>query len=68
MTGSLENNKIIPLVLIAAIALSIVLFWGLLRFADEGNLFLVVLMAVLISVVAFAAMKVISLQQRMGKI
>lgn len=49
-------------VLISGILLTALLFKGLLMFADRGDLFMVILMAVAISAVAFILTKIIRLE------
>ncbi len=53
-----------PIVLVIGIILTTLLFKGLLMFADQGNLFMVILMAVAISAVSFVLTKVITLSLR----
>lgn len=50
-----------PIITIIGIIVTALLFKGLLMFADQGNLFMVILMAVGISAVAFILTKVIRL-------
>ncbi|MGP8321024.1 MAG: hypothetical protein ACT6FE_01670 [Methanosarcinaceae archaeon] len=49
-------------VLISGILLTALLFKGLLMFADRGDIFMVILMAVAISAVAFILTKIIRLE------
>ena len=49
------------IILVVGIIVTALLFKGLLMFADQGNLFMVILMAVGISAVAFVLTKVIRL-------
>ena len=54
-------QKSASIILIVGIIITALLFKGLLMFADQGDLFMVILMAVAISVVAFVLTKVIRL-------
>ncbi|HJH30444.1 MAG TPA: hypothetical protein C5S51_12310 [Methanosarcinaceae archaeon] len=51
-----------PIILVVGIIVTALLFKGLLMFADQGDLFMVILMAVGISVVAFVLTKIIRLE------
>ena len=50
------------IILVAGIIVTALLFKGLLMFADQGDLFMVILMAVAISAVAFILTKIIRLE------
>ncbi|MDO9518074.1 MAG: hypothetical protein Q7J10_08520 [Methanosarcinaceae archaeon] len=50
------------IILVVGIIVTALLFKGLLMFADQGDLFMVILMAVAVSVVAFVLTKVIRLE------
>ncbi|MCL7411358.1 MAG: hypothetical protein P1P69_04840 [Methanosarcinaceae archaeon] len=50
------------IILLVGIIVTALLFKGLLMFADQGDLFMVILMAVAVSVVAFVLTKVIRLE------
>ena len=50
------------IILVVGIIITALLFKGLLIFADQGDLFMVILMAVAISVVAFVLTKILRLE------
>ena len=50
------------IILVAGIIVTALLFKGLLMFADQGDLFMVILMAVSVSAVAFILTKIIRLE------
>lgn len=50
------------IILVVGIIITALLFKGLLMFADQGDLFMVILMAVSVSAVAFILTKIIRLE------
>ncbi|MEZ5334993.1 MAG: hypothetical protein R2741_07050 [Methanolobus sp.] len=65
MEGPLEKIYSLPaaLLLLIGMGLSAFLFYSLMKAAENGNLLMVILLAVAISIVAFVVTKAIKLQK-----
>lgn len=65
MEGPLEKIYSMPaaVLLVIGMVISVFLFYSLMKAAENGNLMLVILLAVAISIVAFVVSKAIKLQK-----
>lgn len=62
LTGKVCDNPV-PYLIIVGIVVSAFLFRSLLNYADEGNLIMVILMAVAVAAIALVITKAIQYQQ-----